>query len=68
METIGSQKRETLSESGYVLWDKIGEEAWLVDPELSGNMELWIENDHHAGYVIEIEGIGHEFVRSVRLA
>ena len=65
MKTIGSQMRETLEESGYSVYrsgDKQGE--LILDPG-DGWLEIWVENDHFAGHVIEINGKGYEFVRSV---
>jgi len=29
----------------------------------SGKRELWAANDDHAGYTVEIDGWGYEFVR-----
>jgi hypothetical protein len=64
MKTIGSQKRELLSESGMTLYKKLPKgEVQLKDR--NGNLELWVLNDHYAGYVIEIDGKGYEFVRCV---
>ena len=61
--TIGSQNREPLSESRYSLVSLNDGEAILCDHEF-GKLEYWYENDHHAGYTIEINGIGYEFARS----
>lgn len=67
---IGSQYRETLAEAGYTFlgWDG-GEgdhkaEAILVDAD--GKQERWVRRDDHAGWTVEIEGIGYEFVHSLR--
>jgi len=60
MKTIGSQKRETLNESGYKLIRIAGYTALLQDSD--GKKELWRENDNFAGYVIEVNGKGYEFV------
>ncbi len=68
MKTIGSQNRETLKESGLILSVLQGtyptQEAILVNPETK-EKELWIENDHFAGYVIEIKSTGFEYVRDI---
>ncbi len=64
MKTIGSQKRESLKESGYKVLRRSKDEAVLEDRE-TGKAELWIANDDFAGYVIEIAGVGHEFARSL---
>ena len=62
MKTIGSQKRETLRESGLQLIACNGKEAVLSN---SGKAEMWVLNDDFAGYVIEINGQGYEFMRSL---
>jgi len=66
MKTIGSQTRETLAESGYSLIGRIDvNEVILQDSADSGGKpELWTQRDDFAGYVIEIDGIGYEFVRT----
>ena len=63
MKTIGSQKRETLEEAGYKLISLCHGEAILKDD--NGKYEVWQENDHFAGYVVEIHGNGFEFCRSM---
>lgn len=65
METIGSQKREKIEKLPYRVL------KWLPNKEVilrddNGKKELWIENDHFAGYVIEINHIGYEFVRTIK--
>lgn len=68
---IGSQYRETLEESGYTLANEreltdYGVEAGgvvLIDED--GNPELWVKHDDHAGYTIEVNGVGHEFAHSI---
>ena len=57
----GSQNREPLAESGYTLLSKKGNEVIL---EEGGIPELWTKRDDYSGYVIEIDGVGYEFVRS----
>lgn len=68
MRTIGSQERETLQKSGMMLSVLRGKsphrEAILVDKETKGK-ELWTENDHASGHVIEIKDQGFEFARGV---
>ncbi len=65
MRIIGSQCRETLQEAGYTLVARLpyGE---IVLEDNSGQRELWAENDHFAGYVVEVNGKGHEFVREYK--
>jgi len=65
---IGSQIREPLEESGYELagyLDNAKDIAVLksIDKADKGKMEIWTRNDHFAGYVIELHGVGYEFVR-----
>jgi hypothetical protein len=60
---IGSQYRETLEEAGYWIVDNSSDETILADED--GKLEVWVENNHYAGWVLEINGIGYEFVRSV---
>ena len=57
----GSQYRETLAEAGYRLIQKNDRYALLEDKD-TGVLELWVQRDDFAGYVIEIDGIGYEFV------
>jgi hypothetical protein len=64
MKTIGSQKRELLAESGYVLIEKKGRAVLLREAD-GDEVEERHRNDHHAGYTIEIDGVGYEFVRTV---
>lgn len=63
MRTIGSQKRETLKESGYTFISDLGNNEVCLSDE-NGKLELWVANDDHAGYTIEIDGVGYEFVSS----
>jgi excisionase family DNA binding protein len=64
---IGSQYRETLEASGYTLHERLDHEFVLLQSD-TGQVELWIQNDHYAGYVVEIDGAGYEFVASVTAA
>ena len=65
METIGSQTRESLKEASYVL-EKIRENGEVIlFNKVDGCFELWVANDSYAGYVVEIDGIGYEFCRTV---
>ena len=63
MRHIGSQTRETLEESEYTFVSREGDEVILENED--GGKELFVERDDYAGYVVEIDGIGHEFVRSL---
>jgi len=66
---IGSQNREPLAESGMAIVSdpkfKLSEGEIVLEDLHNHNLELWIENDHFAGYVIEINGKGYEFVRTI---
>jgi hypothetical protein len=61
-QQFGSQYRETLAESGYELlgFEDAKATAILRDPD-SGEEALWYRNDQHAGYTIEIQGVGYEY-------
>ena len=67
MKRIGSQTRERIEETEYVVdyIDPVDQEsyrdAFLVNTT-TGKREKWTENDDYAGYVIEIDGVGFEFV------
>lgn len=63
IKTFGSQKREKIEDTDYVLVSIENGTALLFDDK-TGKCETWQENDHFAGYVIEINGIGYEFVTS----
>jgi hypothetical protein len=67
IKQIGSQAREPLADTDYKFVSFVPDmpaTALLEDKE-TGKRELWVENDHFAGYTIEIDGKGYEFVRSV---
>ncbi len=63
MKVIGSQIRETLEQAGSVLIATTPTGEAFVQDQNGGPIELWSQHDHHAGYTLEIGGIGHEFVR-----
>jgi hypothetical protein len=63
----GAQNREHVGDTGYrvLLNGRTSTQAILCSRE-DGKCELWIANDHHSGYTIELEdGIGYEFVTSL---
>lgn len=68
METIGSQTREPIEDTEYELLEFVeyssGRDAILINKETK-TRELWVQRDDFAGYVIEINGKGFEFVRSL---
>jgi len=65
---VGSQTREPIEDTEYELLEFIeypsGQDAVLLNKE-TGIKELYVEKDDFAGYVIEIDGRGFEFVRSL---
>lgn len=63
MKTIGSQNRSTLEEEGLKFHQRLNDTNVILSDE-HGNFALYIQNDHFAGHVVEIDGIGYEFVTS----
>jgi hypothetical protein len=63
MRQIGSQIRETLEDAGYTIINQ-GPEGIILE-EADGKRELWVERDDFAGYVVDVNGVGYEFVRDV---
>jgi len=65
---IGSQTREPIEDTEYELLEFVkypsGRDAILLNKE-TGIKELYVERDDFAEYVIEIDGKGFEFVRSL---
>lgn len=61
LRVIGSQRRIKLEDTSYKLVSLRGEKAVL---DAGDHYEEWALNDHHAGYTIEIDGLGFEFVTS----
>ncbi len=68
IKRIGSQTRENIEDTEYTV-DSIegteigGRNVFLTT--IDGKYELWTERDDFAGYVVVIDGIGYEFVRSL---
>lgn len=66
---IGSQWRETLAETEYQILGWLDSQTVVLqdsDDLDKDKGEVWFRNDHHAGYTIEIDGIGYEFARSFK--
>jgi len=63
---IGSQTRENIETTDYVIVQKSGNEVIVYDKD-ADNYELWVKRDDYAGYVIDIDGIGYEFAHSIKL-
>jgi len=69
IKTIGSQKREPIEETEYkiaknMLCNLAEGEIILVNIDTC-LLEIWAKNDCHAGYTIEIDSIGYEFVSTL---
>ena len=64
MKIIGSQTRFTLEEQGQSLFAQRKDVAIVYD-STTDKYELLQKNDHFAGAVTEINGVGYEFVRSI---
>ena len=67
MTCCGSQIREKLEDSDMVLYAHVSECEVILEDQQSRNIELWTKNDHFSGYVIEIDGAGYEFVRTLQV-
>jgi len=65
MPRVGSQYRENLEDTGYLVRGKVDGAVVLQKP--GSPLEHWRPNDQYAGYVVVIDGIGHEFVDSIAL-
>ncbi len=62
MQTRGSQKIETLKESGcYTLVEKRYPRGIVVLNHVTGKQELWLANFHFAGYVLKVGRWLYEF-------
>jgi len=64
MKQIGSQRRETLKEAGYNLVGRLIRMV-ILRPVDGGPDEIWVVNDKHAGYTVQVGRWGYEFVSSV---
>lgn len=69
MRKIGSQSRELLSETEYTVAGRLDGHSsdGVILKDADGKYELWVPNNHYAGYVIDIDGVGHEFVRTAAM-
>ena len=72
IKKIGSQTREPIEETEYELLELVeyleypsGRDAILLNKK-TGAKELFTERDDFAGYVIEINGTGFEFIRQIK--
>ncbi len=62
---IGSQIRDLLEDTDMRIVSATSDGEVVLTEGDSGSRELWQANDHFAGYVIEIEGVGYEFARGI---
>lgn len=65
MKVIGSQVRELIGSTTMKVVGVTKYNEVILEDEESGDLEIWAPNDHFAGYVIEIAGVGYEFVTSI---
>lgn len=63
---IGSQYRETLAQAGYRVHERLNSQEVILEEISSGDLELWTLKDDFAGWVVEIDGKGYEFVRGLK--
>jgi hypothetical protein len=64
----GSQNREPIEDTSYVIlktWPQVDLGHVVLRDADTGRDELWVKRDDYAGYVIEINGRGYEFVRGL---
>lgn len=64
MKTYGSQNRDELADSGYTVNRFLPCGDVILQNE-NGKLERWTPNNDFAGYVVEINGLGYEFVSSI---
>jgi len=67
IKVLGSQYREPIADTDYRIvatWPQVSR-GCVVLQDADGKRELWARNDHFAGYVVAIHGVGYEFVRSL---
>lgn len=65
MITRGSQNRYSLLEVGLHVVERLDDDHIVLE-DIEGNQELYVLRDDHAGYVVEIDGLGYEYVRRDR--
>jgi len=65
MPRVGNQYREDIKDTSYVIRGRTDGVVVLQKPGCQ--LEQWKANDKHAGYVVVIDGIGHEFISTVIL-
>jgi len=65
MPRVGNQYREDIKDTSYVI--RANHDGAVVLQKPSGMIEHWKANDQHVGYVLVIDGIGHDFISSITL-
>jgi len=68
MTKRGSQIREPYNEAGYIIsstWPDCDRGNIVLTDIETGKKELWTINNNYSGYVITINDIGYEFLRSL---
>lgn len=58
---LGSQMRQKIEDTSYIVRAKKG---CMVSLECGDHREVWVANDGFAGYTLEINGVGYEFISS----
>lgn len=61
---IGSQYRATPQEEGYSIVDRPDPDTIIFHNFTTNEFELWAKRDDFDGFVLEVDGIGYEFIRS----
>ncbi len=67
MEKIGSQTRENIEEDDVytVIEGPEEDDSIILFNKVGEKYERWTKNDDFAGYVLVIDGVGYEFVRTL---
>lgn len=60
MITIGSQSRELIESTTARVVGTMGKDEILVEED--GEIKVYRANNHYAGYVLVVNGIGYEFI------
>ncbi len=59
------QNRQSLKVAGYKLVKYLPNDDALVI-SADGDFEVFQMNDHHSGWTLVIDGVGYEFVKSIK--
>jgi len=66
VQTRGSQKRITIEESEQTIHEFWGDGMVVLYYAPKDTYELWRLKDDYAGFVIDIDGRGYEFIRQLK--